>query len=317
MRRPLGPAPAPPGRCSSRAPRSARGDRVFRRAGARFRDPVLVIMGAIAVFLVWRRYRRSRSTRRTSSPRPSGSPIATRRGLRDRGPRLRHAHDRRHRDGAGRPGRLRDRPVHRVLRDRAGSPPAWPSSSTCSPPCPSIIFGLWGLQFLHAHMAGLGEWLNDHLGFIPLFANDLGIYTRSIAHRRRRAGDHDPADDLRAISARSSARCPRAHVEAALALGATRWEMVRIVGPAVLPPGHDQRGDARARPCPRRDHRCRSRALGRLRHQLAHHRAGRQHLRSEHRAEVERGRVRSGCGASSRAGWCCSPSPSASTWPPG
>jgi phosphate transport system permease protein len=45
---------------------------------------------------------------------------------------------------------------------------------------PSIIFGMWGLQFLTPQMEGLGEWLNTYLGFIPLFRNDLGIYSKSI-----------------------------------------------------------------------------------------------------------------------------------------
>ena len=39
---------------------------------------------------------------------------------------------------------------------------------------------MWGIQFLTPNMAGLGEWLNTYLGFIPLFSNDLGIYSRSI-----------------------------------------------------------------------------------------------------------------------------------------
>ncbi|MFN8168868.1 MAG: phosphate ABC transporter permease subunit PstC [Candidatus Nanopelagicales bacterium] len=91
---------------------------------------------------------------------------------------------------------------------------------------PSIIFGMWGIQFLTPNMAGLGEWLNTYLGFIPLFSNDLGIYSRSILI----AGVVLAIMVLPTISAISRevfVQVPRAHIEASLALGATRWEMVR------------------------------------------------------------------------------------------
>ena len=44
-------------------------------------------------------------------------------------------------------------------------------------------------------------------------------------------------------------------MEAALALGATRWEMIRTAVLPVRPARHDLRGDARPRPRARRDHR--------------------------------------------------------------
>ena len=92
---------------------------------------------------------------------------------------------------------------------------------------PSIIFGMWGIEFLTPHMVGLGQWLNDYLGFIPLFSNELGIYTRSILN----AGVVLAIMVLPTISAITRevfVQTPRAHIEAALALGATRWEMVRM-----------------------------------------------------------------------------------------
>ena len=62
---------------------------------------------------------------------------------------------------------------------------------------PSIIYGLWGLEFLMPRSIGLFEWLNDHLGFIPIFDNRIGVYTRSHRARLDRARDHDPADGVR------------------------------------------------------------------------------------------------------------------------
>lgn len=98
---------------------------------------------------------------------------------------------------------------------------------------PSIIFGLWGLQFLMPHMDGVARWLDRYLGFIPIFENRSDLYTKSLLI----AGVVLAIMILPTISAISREvfnQVPRSHVEAALALGATRWEMVRM---AVLPFG--------------------------------------------------------------------------------
>ena len=96
---------------------------------------------------------------------------------------------------------------------------------------PSIIFGLWGLQFLMPNMVGLTQWLNDNLGFIPLFRNDTGIYTKSIFIASVVLAIM-VLPTMSAITREVFIQVPRAHREAALALGATRWEMVRM---AVFP----------------------------------------------------------------------------------
>ncbi|HEY5247372.1 MAG TPA: phosphate ABC transporter permease subunit PstC [Dermatophilaceae bacterium] len=98
---------------------------------------------------------------------------------------------------------------------------------------PSIIFGLWGLQFLMPHTIDLWAWLNDHLGFIPLFKNTQGLYTRSIALASLVLAIMI-LPTVSAISREVFNQVPRAHIEAALALGATRWEMVRT---AIIPFG--------------------------------------------------------------------------------
>jgi phosphate transport system permease protein len=96
---------------------------------------------------------------------------------------------------------------------------------------PSIIFGMWGLSFLMPQMQGFLEWLTRYFGWIPLFANDLGIWTRSIMI----AGVVLAIMILPTVSAITRevfVQVPREHIEAALALGATRWEMVRM---AIIP----------------------------------------------------------------------------------
>jgi len=98
---------------------------------------------------------------------------------------------------------------------------------------PSIIFGLWGLNYLMPRSYGLMQWLNDHLGFIPIFDNRLGVYSRSIMIASIVLAIMI-LPTVSAISREVFVQVPRAHVEAALALGATRWEMIRT---AVLPYG--------------------------------------------------------------------------------
>jgi phosphate transport system permease protein len=92
---------------------------------------------------------------------------------------------------------------------------------------PSIIFGMWGLYFLMPQMQGFIQWLTTYFGWIPLFTNDLDLYTRSIFI----AGVVLAIMVLPTVSAISREvflQVPREHIEAALALGATRWEMVRM-----------------------------------------------------------------------------------------
>ena len=98
---------------------------------------------------------------------------------------------------------------------------------------PSIIYGLWGLQVLMNHMEGITVWLNDYLGFIPLFKNDIGIYTKSIFIASVVLAIMI-LPTISALSREVFLQVPRAHREASLALGATRWEMIRM---AVLPFG--------------------------------------------------------------------------------
>ena len=93
---------------------------------------------------------------------------------------------------------------------------------------PSIIFGLWGLEFLMPHMEGIAEWLNTYFGWIPLFANPQEVYTKSIFV----AGVVLAIMILPTISAVTREvfrQVPQGNIEASLALGATRWEMIRMV----------------------------------------------------------------------------------------
>jgi phosphate ABC transporter permease protein PstC len=97
---------------------------------------------------------------------------------------------------------------------------------------PSVVYGLWGLLVLDNHMAGISELLHDVLGWIPIFATN-GTYGSSYFT----AGVVLAIMLLpivAAISREVFRQTPRDNIEAAYALGATKWEMIRI---AVLPYG--------------------------------------------------------------------------------
>ena len=98
---------------------------------------------------------------------------------------------------------------------------------------PSIIFGLWGLTVLGPFLAPAGDWIGRPPRLHP--AVRAGRRPQRLGLRRLgRAGHHDPADRHRASRATSSHQTPRDQIEAALALGATRWEVIRT---SVLPYG--------------------------------------------------------------------------------
>ena len=99
---------------------------------------------------------------------------------------------------------------------------------------PSLIFGLWGLIFLQPKLNGLAEWLNDYLGFIPIFKAQLrGFYGSSIfVSGLVLAIMIVPI--ITSVSRSVMAEVPRDYCEAALALGGTRSGMIRNV---ILPFG--------------------------------------------------------------------------------
>ncbi len=97
---------------------------------------------------------------------------------------------------------------------------------------PSVVFGLWGIFWLAPKMVPLYLWLSDHLGFIPLFSS-ASVTGRTILT----AGLVLAVMILPIVTAicrEVFLQAPTLQEEAALALGATRWEMIRM---SVLPFG--------------------------------------------------------------------------------
>jgi phosphate transport system permease protein len=96
---------------------------------------------------------------------------------------------------------------------------------------PSVVFGLWGARTLAPHLVTVQQWLEDNLGFIPFFTGPASVTGKTVLT----AGVVLAIMILPIITAISReifAQTPRLNEEAALALGATRWEMIRY---AVFP----------------------------------------------------------------------------------
>lgn len=100
---------------------------------------------------------------------------------------------------------------------------------------PSIIYGVWGLYVLAPVIKPLALWLNNHLGWLFLFktgsasvAGGGTIFTAGIVLAVM------ILPIVTAVAREVFAQTPPGQIEAALALGATRWEVVKTT---VLPFG--------------------------------------------------------------------------------
>src|SRR3954471_5254827 len=94
---------------------------------------------------------------------------------------------------------------------------------------PSVVYGLWGVFVLIPKLRPAEQWFSDTFSFLPFVGGDVAgpnyfIYGLILAIMI--------LPIVSAISREVMATVPVEHKEAALALGATRWEMIRM---AVLP----------------------------------------------------------------------------------
>jgi phosphate ABC transporter permease protein PstC len=94
---------------------------------------------------------------------------------------------------------------------------------------PSVVYGLWGIFFLAPKLLPAEKWFADTFSFIPFVSGSVAIPNYFVAGLIL-AIMIIPI--VSAISREVMSTVPKDHKEAALALGATRWEMLRM---AVLP----------------------------------------------------------------------------------
>lgn len=92
---------------------------------------------------------------------------------------------------------------------------------------PSVVYGVWGISFLATALVPVYGWLEDNLGFIPLFAGPASATGRTIMTASIVLAVM-VLPVITALCREIFLQTPRLHEEAALALGATRWEMARL-----------------------------------------------------------------------------------------
>src|SRR3954462_5129846 len=94
---------------------------------------------------------------------------------------------------------------------------------------PSVVYGLWGIQVLAPKLQPAEQWVNDTFAFLPFVGGTISIPNYFVAGLILAIMI---LPIVSAISREVIATVPAEHKEAALALGSTRWEMIRM---AVLP----------------------------------------------------------------------------------
>lgn len=99
---------------------------------------------------------------------------------------------------------------------------------------PSLLFGLWGFLYLSDKVVPLSQWLTDHLGFIPFFATEPGANLTGSIFIAGIVVSLMSLPIVASVVREVFSQTPPGEKEAALALGSTRWGMVRTV---VLPYG--------------------------------------------------------------------------------
>ncbi|MFD5802597.1 MULTISPECIES: phosphate ABC transporter permease subunit PstC [unclassified Streptomyces] len=97
---------------------------------------------------------------------------------------------------------------------------------------PSIVYGLWGALVLVPHLNGLYGWLDQYLGWTGILEWNGGAPRSLFTVGILLAIMILPI--ITNVSREVFRQVPRMHEEAALALGATRWEVIRM---SVIPFG--------------------------------------------------------------------------------
>lgn len=96
---------------------------------------------------------------------------------------------------------------------------------------PSVVYGLWGALILVPAITGFWAWVAKYLGWIPLFSGPVAAPARSVATVALVLAVMI-VPIITSVARDICAQAPKLQQEAALALGATKWETIRL---AVLP----------------------------------------------------------------------------------
>ena len=99
---------------------------------------------------------------------------------------------------------------------------------------PSLLYGIWGFRVLSGQIVPLSAWLTKHIGWFPLFHTDTGARFTGSIFIGGIVVSLMTVPIIASVVREVFAQTPPGEKEAALALGATKWGMIRSV---VLPFG--------------------------------------------------------------------------------
>ena len=210
----------------------SRADRFYRRGVWAVSMGVLVLLFLIGLFLFksgfpafqeagWRLLHPVGLPDRRKAP-----------GLRRPGLAGRHPRGRRGGHAGGHAGGHRHGALPQRVRAALGRRPLI-SMIDLAAAIPSIIFGLWAVFELETNVVGFSTWLSRHLAFIPFFKVNSPPLNASLFIAGLVVGLMI-VPIVASISREVFSLAPPGEREAALALGASRWQMIRTV---VLPFG--------------------------------------------------------------------------------
>lgn len=98
---------------------------------------------------------------------------------------------------------------------------------------PSVVYGLWGIVALAPAVQPIYAWLAEYMSWLPFFDGPASATGRTMLTASLVLAVM-VLPIMTAINREVFLQTPRLHEEAALALGATRWEMIKM---AVIPYG--------------------------------------------------------------------------------
>jgi phosphate transport system permease protein len=99
---------------------------------------------------------------------------------------------------------------------------------------PSLLFGIWGFRYLSDKIVPISQWLTTHFGWIPFFKTDPGASLTGSIFIAGIVVALMVIPIITSVVREVFSQTPPGEKEAALALGSTRWGMIRTV---VLPYG--------------------------------------------------------------------------------
>ena len=92
---------------------------------------------------------------------------------------------------------------------------------------PSVVYGAFGMFILAPIMGPIYQWLTENLGFIPFFSDGYSATGRTLLTASIVLAVM-VLPIITSLCREIFIQTPKLHEEAALALGATRWEMIKM-----------------------------------------------------------------------------------------